>query len=143
MFTLKATDQYPNNVSKQDIHRVLARGRSETGGLDYELHWKETAYNISCKLILASQIGTVVKTYVNPNTQTPSIIFIKFDDDKAGQNMINNSNKHYAKEHKVVPVEPILAKIKVRPNKPSSPEIQRIQFPITLAWACSVHKVQG
>ena len=37
------TDQYPNNVNKQDIDRVLARGRSETGGLDYELHLKETA----------------------------------------------------------------------------------------------------
>jgi len=36
-----------------------------------------------------------------------------------------------------------LAKIKVRPGKPSSPEIQRIQFPITLAWAITVHKVQG
>ena len=43
MFTLKATDQYPNNVNKPDIERVLARGRSETGGLDYELHLKETA----------------------------------------------------------------------------------------------------
>jgi len=76
-------------------------------------------------------------------TQTPSIIFIKFDDDKAGQNMIYNSNNQYAKEHKVVPFEPILAKIKIKPNKRSSPEIQRIQFPITLAWACTVHKVQG
>ena len=149
MFTLKATYQYPNNVNEQDIDRVLARGRSETGGLDYELHSKETArvmltanIDISDRLI-NGQIGTVVKIYVNPNTQRPSIIFIKFDDDKAGQNMINNSNNQYAKEHKVVPVEPILAKIKVRPNKPSSPEIQRIQFPITLAWACTVHKVQG
>ena len=149
MFTLKATDQYPNNVNKQDIDRLLARGRSETGGLDYELHLKETSrvmltanIDISDRLI-NGQIGTVVKIYVNPNTQRPSIIFIKFDDDKAGQNMINNSNNQYAKEHKVVPVEPILTKIKVRPNKPSSPEIQRIQFPITLAWACTVHKVQG
>ena len=33
MFT-HATDQYPNNVNKHDIDRVLARGRSETGGLD-------------------------------------------------------------------------------------------------------------
>ena len=32
MFTLKATDHYPNNGNKQDVDRVLARGRSETGG---------------------------------------------------------------------------------------------------------------
>ena len=149
MFTLKATDQYPNNVNKQDIERVLARGRSEAGRLDYELYLKETArvmltgnIDISDRLI-NGQTGAVVKIYVNPNTQTPSIIFIKFDDDKAGQNMINNSNNQYAKEHKVAPVEPILAKIKIKPNKPLSPEIQRIQFPITLAWACTVHKVQA
>jgi len=47
--------------------------------------------------------------------------------------MINNySNSQYAKENKVVPIEPVLAKIRVIPNKPSSPEIQSIQFPITL-----------
>lgn len=34
---MKATDQYPTNVTKHDIDRVLARGRSETGGLDHEI----------------------------------------------------------------------------------------------------------
>lgn len=34
-YTLTATDQYPQHVSKQDIDRVLAKSRSETGGLDY------------------------------------------------------------------------------------------------------------
>jgi len=38
-------------------------------------------------------------------------MFIKADDDKAGQNMINNSNNQHANENKVV-TEPILAKIK-------------------------------
>ena len=123
IFTLKATDQYPNDVNKQDIDRVLARERSETGGLDYELQLKETARvmltantDISDRSI-NGQIGTVVKIYVNQNTQRPSIIFIKFHHDKAGQNMINNSNTQYAKENKVVAIKPILVKIKVRHNK--------------------------
>lgn len=98
--------------------------------------------DISDRLI-NGQIGTVLKIDVNPNTKRPSIIYIKLDDDKAGQNMITNSNTTYAKEHKAVPIQPIMAKIKIRPDRPSSPEMQRTQFPITLAWACTIHKIQG
>ena len=32
-FLPKGKDQYPKNVSKQYLDRILARGRSETGGL--------------------------------------------------------------------------------------------------------------
>ena len=48
---LKATDQYPPNVNKQDIDRVLARGRSETGGLDSEILVKE-----NCRVMLTTNI---------------------------------------------------------------------------------------
>ena len=34
---LEAVDQYPPNVTKQVIDRVLARGRLETGGLDSQV----------------------------------------------------------------------------------------------------------
>ena len=42
-----------------------------------------------------------------------------------------------------MPIEPVLAKIKLGPGKPSSPEIQRVQFPVALALACTIHKVHG
>ena len=148
LYILKAKDQYPKNVNKQNIDRVLARKRSETHGLDYEIKVKEgarimltTNINIQDRLI-NGQMGTVVKIDVNISNE-PTVLYIKFDDETAGKTMINNSTKSFAKEQNLVPIEPILARIKVRPGKASSPEIQRIQFPIALSWACTVHKVQG
>ncbi|XP_028408646.1 ATP-dependent DNA helicase PIF1-like [Dendronephthya gigantea] len=149
LFVLQAKDQFPANVNKQDIDRVLARKRSETGGLDYEIHIKESARvmlttNVSiCDRLINGQMGSVFKIDVNPINQKPSVLYIKFDDPNAGKNLITSSNNLLAREHQVVPIEPVLAKIKIRPGKPSSPEIQRVQFPVTLAWACTVHKVQG
>ena len=94
LFIFKANDQYPTNVSKQDIDRVLARGRSETGGLDYQIMLKErvrvmltTNICISDRLI-NGQIGTVFKIDVNQNTQKPTVVHIKFDDPNAGKDLI-------------------------------------------------------
>ncbi|XP_028405223.1 ATP-dependent DNA helicase PIF1-like [Dendronephthya gigantea] len=149
LFVLKAKDQFPPNVKKQDIDKVLARKRSETGGLDLVIHIKEGArvmltsnINIADRLI-NGQMGTVFKVDVNPTNQKPTILYIKFDYPNAGKNLLNTTSNLLAREHQVVPIEPVLVKIKIRPGKPSSPEIQRVQFPVTLAWACTVHKVQG
>ena len=43
LYVIKAKYQYPKNVSKEDIDRVLARKRSETHGLDHEIRVKEGA----------------------------------------------------------------------------------------------------
>ncbi|CAB4039510.1 ATP-dependent DNA helicase PIF1 [Paramuricea clavata] len=141
-------DQYPKNVNKQDIDRVLARGRSETGGLDFEIQIKKgarimltTNINIQDRLI-NGQMGTVVKIQVNESNK-PTILHIKFDDENAGKTLINSSVNSFARENHLVSIEPVLAKIEDMPGKPSSPEFQRIQFPIALSWACTVHKVQG
>ena len=130
LFILKAKDQYPTNVSKQDIDRVLARGQSETGGLGYKILIKEgarvmltTNICISDRLI-NGQIGTVFKIDVNQNTPKPTVVYIKFDDPNAGKDLINTCVNALAREHKVVPIEPVLVKIKIRPGKASSPEIQ-------------------
>ena len=142
-------DQHPANIWKQDIDRVLATGRSETGGLDHNIFVKETArvmlttnIDIADRLI-HGQMGTIIKIDMNKNTKKPSIIYIKFDDKLAGKALIDKCNNTFAKQNRLVPIEPILERFKIRPGKPSLPEIQRMQFPITLTWACTVYKVQG
>ena len=100
-----------------------------------------TNINIQDRLI-NGQMGTVVKIDLNSH-KDPTVLYIKFDDVKAGEISINTSTDSFARQNHVVSIEPILAKIKVRTGKPSSPEIQRVQFPVALAWACTVHKVQG
>ena len=149
VFQLKAVDQYPKNVSQSDIDKVLAKGRSETGGLDYDILVKEGArimltnnIDIADRLI-NGQIGTIIKVDVNKNTQKPTVVYVRFDDNKAGKTVISKSSNIFVRENNVVPIEPILARVKMRPGKPSSPEIQRVQFPITLAYAVTIHKVQG
>ena len=75
LFILKAKDQYPKNVNKQDIDKVLARGRSETCGLDSEIQIKEGArimltanINIQDRLI-NGQMGMVIKIDINLNNK--------------------------------------------------------------------------
>ena len=108
-----------------DIDRVLSKGRSETEGLDYDIFVK-----VGAKVMLTNnidtadrltngQIGTVIKIDVNQNTQKPTIIYIKFENHKAGINMMEKSSNLFVRENNVVPIEPILAKIKIRPGKPS------------------------
>jgi hypothetical protein len=148
-YVLEALDQFPPHVRKQNIDRVLSKGRSETGGLDTKILIKENArgilttnVDISDRLI-NGRLGTVIKVSVDNVSNKPSTNFVKFDDSNAGVSAIRNSSSSFAREHNLVPIKPVLARIKVRPRKPSSTEMQRLQFPVTLAWACTVHKVQG
>ena len=148
-YILTAIDQYPPHVSKQDIDRVLARSRSETGGLDYHISIKKgcrvmltTNIDIADRLI-NGQMGTVIKIEVDGNTKKTNIVYIKFDDSEAGKDAIAKHSNNFAQNNQVVPIIPVLTKIKIKPDKPSSPEIQRTQFPLTLAYACTIHKVQG
>ena len=98
--------------------------------------------DISDRLI-NGQLGTVARILVNEVTEKPSIVYIKFEDEDVGNLVIDKSGDNFAIENKVVPIKPVLAQIKLNAGKRSSPAIQRLQFPLALAWACTVHKVQG
>ena len=86
--------------------------------------------------LINGQMGTVVKIHVNTVTKKPTLIYVKFDDDRPGRTLVQTSGNSFAIENDSVCIEPVLSKIKIKvhPGKPSSPEV---------AWACTVHKVQG
>ena len=145
--TLIAHDEYPAVASQHDVQKALTRNRNETGGLDYKIKLKQDAQmmlttnlNIEDRSI-NGQMGTVLKIKYDDTSQKPQVIYIKFDDESAGLETIKKSGDLYAMENHAVPIVPVVAKIKVKTSRPSSSEIQRTQYP--LAWACTIHKVQG
>ena len=85
----------------------------------------------------------IVKIKINAVSGKPDAIYVQFDDQNAGREWIGRSSDAYSRAHGFVPIVPVLTRIKVKENGPSSPEVQRTQFPLKLAWACIVHKVQG
>ena len=67
-------------------------------------------------------------------------ICVKFDDWKAGlEKMITDA---IGKQHLWVPIEKREVDIRIKSNKDSSLFIKRTEFPMILAWACTVHKAQ-
>ena len=80
---------------------------------------------------------------MNRSLSKPEVIYVKFDDQNAGQVRIRKSGNRYAITNGAVPVTSVLGRFKIKENRQSFPEIQRTQFSLTLAWACIVHKVQG
>ena len=146
LYTIPAVDGIPKNVSQAQINRALNKNQSETGGLAAILMLKVNARvmltsNIDIEdRLINGQIGTVKRVVMNIENKVAKI-YIKFDDSKAGIDALNKDN--YGKRNGLVPIETICVSIKLKTNKPSSPVIKRTQFPLMLAWACTVHKVQG
>ena len=70
----------------------------------------------------------VFRVIINQASNTPTIVYIKFDDPNAGKELVHNYPIPFARENNVVLIEPVSARIKVRPGKASSPEIQTVQF---------------
>ena len=88
-------------------------------------------------------MGTVTKIALDQNINKTCVVYVKFDDSQAVVKAIEKCTDNYAGENSAVPIQPVLARITVRSGKQSSPELQRLQFPITLAWTSTVHKVLG
>ena len=86
--------------------------------------------------LINGQIGTLFNFQYSEGTITK--IYVKFDDVNAG--MIKRDSNNFAKVNGVVPFERI--ELDIMLSKSSTIFVKRTQFPIILAWACTIHKVQ-
>ena len=97
--------------------------------------------NIDVSDILCNgQIGTIhhLKRDSNSNVTT---IYLKMDDESVGLQAIRSDT--YDSQHNLVPIRRIEREIAINSKNACSPTIKRLQFPIILSWASTIHKVQG
>ena len=69
-----------------------------------------------------------------------SVVFVKFNDDIVGLEAMRSDVT--ARQYHWVPIKKREALFGLRKNR-QQPSVKRTQFPLTLSWACTVHKVQG
>ena len=68
-------------------------------------------------------------------------VYAEFDDCKAGLKKMNSDS--FGKRHSWVPTEKSEDEVRIKSNRNSSPVIKRTQISLMLAWAWTVHIVQG
>ena len=146
MCSITAIDSIPKNVAPSKIEKVLNQSQSETGGL---LRTQDLKINARVMLtvnadledrLVNGQLATVKHFQTDQNGNVLKM-YIAFDDCVAALKSI--SKDALASQNLWVPIEKAEANIRIRTNKDSSPAVTRTQFPLMLAWGCTVHKVRG
>ena len=91
--------------------------------------------------IILSIVRLNKKLFFDPVGNKISKIFVKFDNTNVDRK--RKMSSALVQQYDSVPIERYETEIRINTKSASSPYIRRTQFPLTLAWACTVHKIQG
>ena len=123
---------------------MMPKSRANTGGLVSELHLAVEAkvmltVNVDVSDGLVNGARGTVKAIIKTGSEVTSVL-VKFDAERVGVAAIRNN--HYRREYPdAVPIGRHEAVFSIGRNKAA--EVSRRQFPLVLAWATTIHKVQG
>ena len=142
-FTIKAITSMASQTSHISLSSVSNK-RSETGGLHSTLKLALCArvmltanVDVSDGLVNGAR-GEVVHVVINNNEV--SSVLVKFDNNRVGLKCIQSS-QYRSRFPNAAPLSKYEVMFFARRKRGS--EIKRLQFPLTLAWATTIHKVQG
>ena len=141
--TIVAIDNTKDKHTKQ-LDMTMPKSRSNTGGLISELHLAIGAkvmltVNVDVSDGLVNGARGTVEGIIKTGTEI-TLILVKFNANRVGVTAISKSQ--YQKEYPhAVPLHRHEAVFNIGRNKAA--EVTRRQFPLVLAWATTIHKVQG
>ena len=128
----------------RQLEMTMPKSKANTGGLVGELLLAVGAkvmltVNIDVSDGLVNGARGTVESILITGTEV-SLVLVKFDHQRVGVASISQSQ--YQSEHpNAVPISRHNAVFNIGRNK--STEVSRSQFPLVLAWASTIHKVQG
>ena len=143
---LKATDDKYDTTGAVDLSKLpSSKSRTETGGLETTLKLAVGArvmmtVNVNVEDGLVNGVTGTVKAFIKNHNGIISTILVEFDNIRVGEKAIKSS-KYKTKYPKAVPVD--RHKGMYQKQGKIGAQISRMQFPLTLAWAVTIHKCQG
>ena len=143
-YTIKARDAAAGQTTHIDLANQ-PENRNQTGGLHGTIKLAIGAHvmlvaniDVSDGLVNGAR-GEVVYIVTNTNHTVTSVL-VKFDNQQVGIKAIQTS-PYRGSFPNAVPINKHKTTFHAKHRRGS--EITRLQFPLTLAWATTIHKVQG